>query len=252
MSSEPAIEFHDLSVSYHKKPVLWGVDLQIPRGSLVGIYGPNGAGKSTLLKAALALLPLQSGYVKILGRDVREGTKQCGYIPQRESIDWDFPVTVRDVVMMGRYGKLGMFRRPRKKDRQVVNDSIERLGLSPYADRQIANLSGGQQQRTFLARALAQDCEIYLMDEPFSAVDAATERVIVELLQEWQAAGKTILVVDHDLESAQRYFHTLLFLNMRVVAYGPTKEVFTPENLHKTYGGRLTIMSEVAEEVAKS
>jgi len=248
----PAIEFHDVSVSYHKKPVLWGIDLEIPEGSLVGIYGPNGAGKSTLLKAAMGLLPLQSGFVKMFGRDVSEGVEVCGYVPQKESVDWDFPVTVKDVVMMGRYGKLGLFRRPGKKDHDIVAECIEKVGLSPFADRQIANLSGGQQQRTFLARALAQDCLLYLMDEPFSAVDAATEKAVVDLLHEWRDAGKTVLVVDHDLESAQRYFDQLMLLNMRVVAYGPTTEVFTPENLQNTYGGKLTIMTDVAEKVAES
>ena len=153
---------------------------------------------------------------------------------------------------MGRYGKLGLFRRPGKRDYEVVTECLEKVGLSPFADRQIANLSGGQQQRTFLARALAQNCPLYLMDEPFSAVDAATERAVVQLLHEWRDQGKTVIVVDHDLESAQRYFDRLVLMNMRVVAYGPTEEVFTPENLHKTYGGKLTIMTDVAEKVAES
>lgn len=250
--TNPAIEFHDVSVSYHRKPVLWGVDLEIPEGSLVGIYGPNGAGKSTLLKAAMGLLPLQSGYIKMFGQDVSENVKVCGYVPQRESVDWDFPVTVKDVVLMGRYGRLGLFKRPRKEDHEKVAECIEKVGLSPFADRQIANLSGGQQQRTFLARALAQDCPLYLMDEPFSAVDAATERAVVSLLHEWRDQGKTVLVVDHDLESAQKYFDQLMLLNMRVVAYGPTAEVFTPENLQNAYGGKLTIMTKVAEKVAET
>jgi manganese/zinc/iron transport system ATP- binding protein len=252
LSSSPAIEFHDLSVAYHKKPVLWGIDLEIPSGSLVGVYGPNGAGKSTLLKAAMGLIPLQSGFVKMFGRDIREGVEACGYVPQRETVDWDFPVTVDDVVTMGRYGKLGLFKRPRKRDRKIVADAIEKVGLTPFANRQIANLSGGQQQRTFLARALAQECDLYLMDEPFAAVDAATERTVVELLKEWRDQGKTVLVVDHDLEAAQRYFDSLILLNLRLVAYGKPQDVLTPENLHQAYGGRLTVMSQVAEAVAES
>lgn len=248
----PALEFHDVSVSYHRKPVLWGVDVEIAEGSLVGIYGPNGAGKSTLLKAAMGLLPLQSGYVKMFGRGIEEGVHVCGYVPQRETVDWDFPVTVKDVVLMGRYGRLGLFKRPTRADHEKAAECIEKVGLSPFADRQIANLSGGQQQRTFLARALAQDCDLYLMDEPFSAVDAATERAVVNLMHEWRDQGKTVLVVDHDLDSAQNYFDQILLLNMRIVAYGPTAEVFTPENLQNTYGGKLTIMTDVAEKVAET
>lgn len=243
----PPLEVHDLTVAYHKKPVLWGVDLVVPAGKLIGIVGPNGAGKSTLIKAAMGLLPLSSGWVKIFGRE--KNFRRVGYVPQRESVDWDFPVSVMDVVLMGRYGHLGLFRRPGKADREVARECLDKVKMLPYANRQISNLSGGQQQRVFLARALAQESDLYFMDEPFAGVDAATEAAIIDLLHELKRRGKTILVVHHDLPTARNYFDMLLLLNMRVVAFGPTDEVFTYELLQKTYGGRLTILSEVAEAV---
>jgi len=243
------LEVHDLTVAYHKKPVLWGIDLAVPPGRLVGIIGPNGAGKSTLIKAVMGLVPLSSGWVKVFGEPVRRNFTRIGYVPQRESVDWDFPVTVMDVVLMGRYGRLGLFRRPAKRDLDIARECLEKVKLLPFANRQIANLSGGQQQRVFLARALAQESDLYFMDEPFAGVDAATESAIVTLLHELKARGKTLLVVHHDLATAREYFDTLLLLNMRVVAFGPTEQVFTHELLQKTYGGRLTILSEVAEAV---
>lgn len=243
----PPLEVHDLTVAYHKKPVLWGIDLVVPAGKLVGIVGPNGAGKSTLIKAAMGLLPISSGWVKIFGRE--KNFRRVGYVPQRESVDWDFPVSVMDVVLMGRYGHLGLFKRPGKADRDIARACLDKVKMLPYANRQISNLSGGQQQRVFLARALAQESDLYFMDEPFAGVDAATESAIIELLHELKARGKTILVVHHDLPTARNYFDMLLLLNMRVVAFGPTEEVFTYELLQNTYGGRLTILSEVAEAV---
>jgi manganese/zinc/iron transport system ATP- binding protein len=245
----PPLEIHDLTVSYQRKPVLWGIDLVIPPGRLVGIVGPNGAGKSTLIKAAMGLIPSNSGWIKIFGRPHRENLRRVGYVPQRESVDWDFPVSVMDVVLMGRYGRLGMFRRPSKADRDVARDALEQVRMLPYADRQIANLSGGQQQRVFLARALAQESDLYFMDEPFAGVDAATESAIMQILQALRERGKTLLVVHHDLPTARNYFDMLLLLNMRVVAFGPTEAVFTHELLQATYGGRLTILSEVAQTV---
>jgi manganese/zinc/iron transport system ATP- binding protein len=244
-----ALEIHDLTVAYHRKPVLWGIDLEVKPGKLVGIVGPNGAGKSTLIKACLDLLPHSSGWVKYFGESYKDARQRVGYVPQRASVDWDFPVTVLDVVLMGRYGKIGLFRRPSKRDRAAAMEALEHVGMAPFAKRQISNLSGGQQQRTFLARALLQDSEVYLMDEPFAGVDAATEKAIVSLLHELRDRGKTVLVVNHDLHTTRDYFDTLLLLNMRVVAFGPTEEVFTPELLQKTYGGRLTIMSQVAQDV---
>ena len=243
------LEIHDLTVAYRDKPVLWGVDLVVPAGKLIGIVGPNGAGKSTLIKACMGLLPCASGWVRAFGKPMPESLGRVGYVPQRESVDWDFPVSVMDVVLMGRYGRIGLFRRPSSEDRRIARECLERVQMLPFADRQISNLSGGQQQRVFLARALAQESDLYFMDEPFTGVDAATEASIIALLQELRSRGKTLLVVHHDLPTARNYFDWLLLLNMRVVAFGPTEQVFTPELLQKTYGGRLTLLSEVAEAV---
>jgi manganese/zinc/iron transport system ATP- binding protein len=241
------MEVHDLTVAYHKKPVLWGVDLVVPPGKLIGIVGPNGAGKSTLIKAAMGLVPISSGWIKIFGEE--KNFRRVGYVPQRESVDWDFPVSVMDVVLMGRYGHLGLIKRPGKHDRDIARECLDKVKMLPYANRQISNLSGGQQQRVFLARALAQESDLYFMDEPFAGVDAATESAIIDLLHELKDRGKTLMVVHHDLPTARNYFDMLLLLNMRVVAFGPTEEVFTYELLQKTYGGRLTILSEVADAV---
>ena len=248
----PALELHDVTVSYQKKPVLYGVDLQIPEGSLVGLVGPNGAGKSTLIRTVMGLLPLSGGWVKVFGQSFREARKRVGYVPQREEVDWDFPVNVMDVVLMGRYGRLGLLKRPRKEDHEKAREALDQVSMLPFANRQISNLSGGQQQRVFLARALAQESDFYLMDEPFAGVDAATERAIVTLLQDLKARGKTILVVHHDLTTAREYFDRLVLLNMRVVASGPVAEVFTAELLQRTYGGRLTLLSDVTSVLAKS
>ena len=242
----------DLTVSYHRKPVIWDVDLEIPEGKLVGIIGPNGAGKSTLIKACLNLIPRTSGKISIYGSAYEKARKRVGYVPQRESVDWDFPVSALDVVAMGTYGTLGWFRRVNKRAKSLAMQALDRVGLADYADRQISQLSGGQQQRTFLARALVQDADVYFMDEPFAAVDAATERTIVELLKELRRRGKTCLVVHHDLATVSQYFDWTVLLNMRVVAAGPTNEVFTQENLHKTYGGKLSLLSEAADKLAKS
>src|SRR5687768_17618813 len=246
----PALEVHDLTVSYHRKPVLWNIDLAVPEGKLVGIIGPNGAGKSTLIKAVMGLLPLSSGWVQVFGKPVDTQRDKVGYVPQRESVDWTFPVTAMDVVLMGRYGSIPWYRRIGRRDREHAREALAKVGMQPYATRQISNLSGGQQQRVFLARALVQESQIYLMDEPFAGVDAATEAAIVKLLQDLRAAGKTVLLVHHDLQTAKDYFDMLILLNMRLVAFGATEQVFTPELLQKTYGGRLTILSDVAEAVA--
>jgi manganese/zinc/iron transport system ATP- binding protein len=248
----PALEVHDLTVSYQRKPVLWNVDLAVPIGKLVGIIGPNGAGKSTLIKAVMGLLPLSSGWVQVFGKPVERQRDRVGYVPQRESVDWTFPVTALDVVLMGRYGATSWWRRIGRRDRARAMECLDKVGMSPYANRQISNLSGGQQQRVFLARALAQDSDIYLMDEPFAGVDAATEAAIVKLLQDLRAAGKTVLVVNHDLQTAREYFDMLILLNMRLVAFGPTDEVFTPQLLQKTYGGRLTVLADVADAIAEA
>jgi manganese/zinc/iron transport system ATP- binding protein len=245
----PPLEVHDLTVSYRDKPVLWGIDATFPAGTLVGVIGPNGAGKSTFIKACMGLIPPAGGWVKVFGQPVRQNLKRIGYVPQRESVDWDFPVSVMDVVLMGRYGHRGWLRRLTPADRDIARECLEKVGLLPFADRQIANLSGGQQQRVFLARALAQQADLYFMDEPFAGVDAATEASIMTLLHQLRDQGRTLLVVHHDLPTARNYFDRILLLNMRVIAHGPTQEVFTFENLQRTYGGRLTILSEVAEAV---
>lgn len=247
----PAVEIHDLSVSYDKKPVLWGIDLSIPDGSLCGIMGPNGAGKSTLIKSIMDLLATNSGYVKIFGMPLDNVRKRVSYVPQRESVDWDFPASVFEIVMMGRYSNLGLFKNPRKADRDAALRSLELVGMDKYQNRQISQLSGGQQQRVFLARALTQDADIYFMDEPFAGVDASTEKAIIKILKDLAKAGKTIIVVHHDLQSVQTYFDWLILLNLRLVASGPTSEVFTNEILEETYGGKLTILTEVGELVKK-
>ncbi|HMP90178.1 MAG TPA: metal ABC transporter ATP-binding protein [Kiritimatiellia bacterium] len=239
-----------MTVSYNRKPVLWDVDLDIPEGRLVGIIGPNGAGKSTLMKAILDLIPRTSGDVMIYGKPHREQCRRVAYVPQRESVDWDFPVDALDVVTMGRYTAIGWCRPVTRKHREVALEALRRVGMEPFAHRQINQLSGGQQQRVFLARALAQQADIYFMDEPFAGVDAATERVIMELLRDLREQGKTVLAVHHDLQTVPEYFDWLIMLNMRVVAAGPTRQVFTRDNLHKTYGGRLTVLDEAAQAVA--
>ncbi|WP_296622658.1 metal ABC transporter ATP-binding protein [Marivirga sp.] len=247
----PIIEIHDLSVAYERKPVLWDVDLSLPEGQLIGIIGPNGAGKSTLLKAIMGLLPLNSGYIQINGKPLEEMRHKISYVPQRESVDWDFPTSVYEVVMMGRYGQLGLFKRPKKADKDIVMDSLRKVGMEEFKDRQISQLSGGQQQRVFLARALAQQADIYFMDEPFAGVDAATEKAIIKLLGEMSAQNKTVIVVHHDLQSVAKYFDWIILLNMRLVASGPINEAFTPELLQETYGGKLTLLTEISDLIQK-
>ncbi len=242
---------YDLTVAYHRKPVLWDVGFEVPPGSLVGIVGPNGAGKSTLLKAVLDLIPKASGRIKIFGQDYARNRHRVGYVPQRESVDWDFPVDALDVVTMGLYRKVGWCLPVRKKHRQAALEALRRVGIADLANRQISQLSGGQQQRTFLARALVQNADLYLMDEPFAGVDAATERAIIDVLREMQDDGKTAVVIHHDLQTVPEYFDYVILLNMRVVAAGPVDEVFTQENLQKTYGGRLTLLEEVSEAMRR-
>ncbi|GAB4239002.1 MAG: ABC transporter ATP-binding protein [Candidatus Methylacidiphilales bacterium] len=242
---------HDLTVAYGKRPVVWDIDLDIPEGSLVGIIGPNGAGKSTLLRACVDMVPITSGRILIYGKPFRDIRHWVGYVPQRESVDWDFPVTALDVATMGTYRRVGWCRRVGRAERERARAALERVGLGGLADRQISQLSGGQQQRVFLARALAQEARLYLMDEPFAAVDAATEQSIVELLRTFRDEGKTCLVVHHDLATAAEYFDWVILLNMRLVAVGPTSQILTVENLKKTYGGKLTVLARVAEEAIR-
>ena len=234
------LEVRDLTVAYHRKPVVQSVNLTLPEGQLVGVVGPNGAGKSTMLKAILGLVPAAAGEVRVYGRPYAAQRSLVGYVPQRGSVDWDFPTDALDVVLMGRYGRLGWFRRPGAKDRELAMECLRQVGMADFANRQISQLSGGQQQRVFLARALAQDARLYFMDEPFAGVDAATEKAIVSLLGALKERGKTVVVVHHDLQTVKEYFDWLVLLNMRLIAFGPTAEVFTTENLQKAYGGRLT------------
>ncbi|MGH2599203.1 MAG: metal ABC transporter ATP-binding protein [Dehalococcoidia bacterium] len=230
---------NDLTVAYRDRPVLWDVDLAVPPGTLMAIVGPNGAGKTTLIKAVLRLVRPAAGRVLIHGRPYPEQRRMVAYVPQRGSVDWDFPTTVLDVVMMGRYGALGWFRRPGVRDRERALAALEQVGMRELADRQIRQLSGGQQQRVFLARALVQEARLYLMDEPFEGVDARTERAIVDLLRELRAAGRTVVAVHHDIPTVPEYFDRVLLLNVRRIAAGPISEVFTEENLRLTYGGRV-------------
>lgn len=228
-----------LTVSYGEKPVLFSIDFVTPPGSMVAIVGPNGAGKSTLLKAALGIVPRVSGDVTAFGKPAGEARHRIAYVPQRASVDWDFPATVRDVVMMGLYREIGLFRFAGRQHRQKALACLERVGMAGFADRQIGQLSGGQRQRVFLARALAQDADLYIMDEPFAGVDAATERAIVSVLKELNAAGRTIICVHHDLATVADYFDHVLLLNVRKIASGPVATAFTAESLQATYGGKL-------------
>jgi manganese/zinc/iron transport system ATP- binding protein len=247
----PAFEIHDLTVSYNKKPVLWAVDCTFPAGKIIGIIGPNGAGKSTLLKASLGLIPTESGHAEFFGKPLDDVRLRVSYVPQRESVDWDFPASVMDIVLMGRYGKVGLFRRIRSSDKEYAMECLRKVEMHDYANRQISQLSGGQQQRVFLARALAQDADLYLMDEPFVGIDAATEAAIISLLSEMRHSGKTIVIVHHDLQSASDYFDWVLLLNMRLIASAPVEQALTPELLQKAYGGRLNVLSKVGDLLAK-
>lgn len=248
---EPAIEVHDLTVAYGTRPVLWDVDLSLPEGRLIAIVGPNGAGKSTLLKAILGLQKPITGWVKIFGAEAAQRRSWVGYVPQRESVDWDFPTSALDVVLMGRYGHLGWIRRPGKSHREAALRCLDHVGIRDLADRQISQLSGGQQQRVFLARALAQESRLYLMDEPFAGVDATTERAILELLHELRDEGRTVVAVHHDLQTVADYFDHVVLLNMRLVAAGEVATTFTQENLQRTYGGQLTVLTHATEALMR-
>ncbi|HEX2258922.1 MAG TPA: metal ABC transporter ATP-binding protein [Actinomycetota bacterium] len=239
MDSQLAIQVEDLTVAYNEAAVLWDVDLDVPAGALMAIVGPNGAGKTTLILSILGLVRPAAGRISIAGRPASEARRLVGYVPQRGSVDWDFPTTVLDVVVMGRYGALGWIKRPGKVERELALEALAQVGMEGFTDRHISELSGGQRQRVFLARALVQDASVYLMDEPFQGVDAATEKTIVDLLRGFKAQGKTVVCVHHDLQTVEEYFDYVMLLNVRRVASGPVSEVFTHENLRLTYGGRL-------------
>jgi manganese/zinc/iron transport system ATP- binding protein len=212
----------------------------------MAVVGPNGAGKTTLIKSVLGLVRPSAGQVLIHGRPYAEQRRIVAYVPQRGSVDWDFPTSALDVVMMGRYGALGWLRRPGSRERELAREALAKVGMAQLAERQISQLSGGQQQRVFLARALVQDAQVYFMDEPFQGVDATTERAIVALLQDLRAAGKTVVVVHHDLQTVPEYFDWVTLLNVRKIASGPVSEVFTDANLRLAYGGRIAFLNNVA------
>ena len=244
----PVIEAHDLRVSYNKRSALYGIDFAISKGNLVGVVGPNGAGKSTLIKAMIGQVTIAGGWVNIFNQSAHLNLHHMGYIPQKDSIDWDFPITVEDVVLMGSYARLGAFRPINKQEKRRANAILDRLGMLGYADTRISELSGGQQQRSFLARALLQDTPIYLMDEPFTGIDITTEKLMIKILQEMRDEGKTILVVHHDLSTVREYFDKVLLINRRQIAFGLTKDVLTKEKVAETYGGRLEILENILQQ----
>lgn len=243
-SPMPAVFVRDLTVAYEEKPVLWDIDLDIPTASLTAIVGPNGAGKSTLIKTILGLVPASAGTVRIFGEAYTRNRKSVGYVPQRGSVDWDFPTDSLDVVMMGLYGQIGWIKRPGASHRKRALECLDRVGMADFAKRQISQLSGGQQQRVFLARALAQDARLYFMDEPFAGVDATTEVAIVAILKTLRDEGKTVVVVHHDLDTVPTYFDRVALLNVRLVSTGPVAEAFTPDNLQKAYGGKIAFLDK--------
>lgn len=249
---EPDLALHveDLTVSYHGKPVLWDVDVDVPPGVMAAVVGPNGAGKSTLIKSVLGLVKPTAGHMRLFGRPYAEARREVGYVPQRSAVDWDFPTTALDVVTMGRYGHLGWLRRPGRRERERALAALDRVGMADFADRQISQLSGGQQQRVFLARALVQDARVYFLDEPMAGVDAPTERAIVRILKDLRDAGRTLVVVHHDLQTVRDYFDWLVILNVRVVAQGPVEEVYTTDNLRRAYGGQIALIERAAFEPA--
>lgn len=246
------IEVDNLSASYQKNTVLENVNFKVQKGTLTGIVGPNGAGKSTLIKTMLDLHPNLTGKVTFYGTEFKKAKKRIGYVPQRGSVDWDFPTTALDVVMMGLYGEIGLFKWPNKEHKRKAYEALEKMGMVDYANRQISQLSGGQQQRVFLARALVQNADIYFMDEPLVGVDAATERAIMAILKELKEKQKTVLVVHHDLQTVEEYFDHVLLINRTIIAYGRTKEAFTKENIIKTYGGNMQWMGEEYKRVIHS
>ena len=241
-----ALEVEDLTVAYSDQPVLWDIDLVVPAGDKMAIIGPNGAGKSTLIKAAMGLVPAVAGEVRVFGRPFAKGRGEIAYVPQRSSLEWDFPTDVLDVVTMGTYGSLGWFRRPGSAERERARAALEEVAMGAFERRPIAQLSGGQQQRVLLARALVQEAPILMLDEPFQGVDAPTERAIVAVLDRLSDQGKTVIVVHHDLQTVPEYFDSVLLLNVRAIESGPVVDVFTEENLRLTFGGRVGVLAQLA------
>jgi manganese/zinc/iron transport system ATP- binding protein len=236
---DTALVIQGLTVSYGEKPAIFSVDAAFEAQGMSAIVGPNGAGKSTLLKAALGIIPRLSGEIYVFGETIRNARGRIAYVPQSASVDWDFPTTVMDVVQMGLYRKVGLLGRLSGTVRAQARECLDRVGMADFANRQIGQLSGGQQQRVFLARALAQDADLYLLDEPFAGVDAATERAIIDVLKRLKNEGKAVVAVHHDLATVRDYFDHVFLINVRRIAEGPVETTFTPENLQATYGGRL-------------
>ncbi|WP_407272961.1 metal ABC transporter ATP-binding protein [Radiobacillus sp. PE A8.2] len=246
---DAAISIKDLHVSYYGSEAVKGVSLSVDPGKLVGIIGPNGAGKSTFLKAMLNLIPRDKGEVKILGKSIKDVRKKIAYVPQRSDIDWDFPITVLDAVLIGTYPHLKVFHRPKKKEKQWAFACLERVGMQEFSKRQIGELSGGQQQRVFLARALAQQADLFFLDEPFVGVDVSSEETIVSILKELCTQGKTVVVVHHDLSKANDYFNELILLNKELIGFGTVEEVFKPEVIEKAYKGQFAFMKEIGVSI---
>ncbi len=247
MHDEHAFLVEQLTVTYEKNAVLWDLNFTVPPGKMVGIIGPNGAGKSTLFKAALGIVKPISGKVLFFGKPFKEIRSKVAYVPQRSSVDWDFPITVLDLVLMGRYPRLGLFKRFRPADKQAALNVLERVGMQDFAHRQIKQLSGGQQQRTFLARALLQEADIYLLDEPFAGIDMASEKQIIDILNQLRLEGKTLFIVHHNLATLDQYFDWVIMLNTCLIANGPVAEVFHPENVMRSYGKNVVLLDEVAK-----
>lgn len=241
---EPQLALHveDLTVSYDSKPALWDIDVDVPPGVMAAIVGPNGSGKTTFIKSVLGLVTPTAGHVRIFGQPYSAQRRKVGYVPQRSSVDWDFPTTAIDVVTMGLYGRLGWLKRPGRAEREKAFKSLEQVKMQDFADRQISQLSGGQQQRVFLARALVQQADIYFLDEPMAGVDATTERAIIGILHKLREQGKTVIVVHHDLQTVKSYFDWMVILNVRAIAQGPVEEVYTADNLRRAYGGQIALI----------
>lgn len=248
-SAANPLSVHALTVAYHHKPVLWDIEMDAPAGKLIAIVGPNGSGKTTLLRACLGLVPVAAGSVAFWGEPLEQQRQRISYVPQKETVDWDFPISAKEVVEMGCYGKVGWCRRLSPAHKALALECLSKVGMETYKDRQIRQLSGGQQQRVFLARALAQQGELYLMDEPFAGVDAATEKAVIDVLTALKDEGKTVIAVHHDLSTVKEYFDYVLLMNTRVIAFGDVETVFTDENIKSTYGGRLTLLDEIAHKI---
>lgn len=251
-NTEICLKVEHLTVAYNKRPVLWDIDLALPTGKLIAIVGPNGAGKSTFMKAVLDIIPRISGSVRFCGQSIKDFRKKISFMPQKKNIDWDFPINVLELVTMGAYKKVGWFRRISRSYKDLIYQALEKVGMLSYANRQISQLSGGQQQRVFMARALVEDAELYCMDEPFAGIDATTEKSIFNILNELRKQNKTIIVVHHDINMIREQFEHVVLLNLRLVASGAVKDVFTKENLAKTYRGKLTLLDYAAEEVIRN